>query len=174
MTSVHFTYFLLNDHENVVRHEREETYLGSMSLLQQGRIDEARLMLRGSESGAPYFHAFFFEAVNAAIAGSTQLVIDSLARVRTMGFRDPEGLFLGVLLLAHGGAPTEAVEELERVIDGGFTVPQMRQQPWLRSLHGDDRFERLMTRAEEGRRRAAERFAAADGDRLLGIRVVAV
>jgi hypothetical protein len=51
-------------------------------------------------------------------------------------------------------------------------VPQMRQQPWTRSLHGDERFERLMARADAGRRQAAERFAAAGGDRLLGVRAV--
>jgi eukaryotic-like serine/threonine-protein kinase len=171
-TSVHFTYFLLNDHENVVRYEAEETYLGSISLLQQGRIDEGRLMLRGSETGAPYFHAFFYDAANAAIDRRTQVILERLAKIRAMGFRDPEGLFLGVLLLAHGGAPDEALQELERVVDGGFMVPQMRQQPWIRSLHGDERFERLMARADAGRRQAAERFAAAGGDRLLGVRAV--
>jgi hypothetical protein len=42
--------------------------------------------------------------------------------------------------------------------------------PWFASLAGNERFERLMVRAEEGRTRAARAFRDAGGEKLLGVK----
>ncbi len=109
------------------------------------------------------------EALEAAAEGRFDAAVERSKRLYDSGFRDPEGLLLGALLMARGGAHDDALDFIERVTEAGF-IPPIREMPWFASLAGNERFEALMARAEDGRVRAARAFRDAGGEKLLGVK----
>ena len=97
---------------------------------------------------------------------------DCLAHARAIlsaGFHDPEGLLLHCRELAFLGLVPEALAMLQRVVEGGFHCPRLlTHDPWLDALRGEPDFVRAVREAEAGRARAAEAYAKAEGERLLG------
>src|SRR5262249_54518483 len=72
--------------------------------------------------------------------------------------------------LAHLNQVDSALDLLERVVGGGFfCYPAMSSDPWLDPVREKPRFAKLLGRAEQQHRRAAEEFTRLEGDRILGI-----
>ena len=148
---------------------RVSGYVRLLALTQHGSMDAARLVLRELRPTAPPTENVYLDLAEAVIDG---VAFDAKVFVETLrrsGFRDPEGWAYFAVMLVHAGARDEAMAVLDEVVAGGFMFPLIRNQPWLAPLAGDERFERVMRRAEEGRAAAAEAFKAARGHRLLGL-----
>ena len=108
-------------------------------------------------------------AVAAMLDGRPLEVKAEIDRLRPSGFRDPEGLLWGTLLLAQVGEHDDALSLLEEVVDGGLVCTEIQAMPLMAPLRGLERFEEIMRRAASARDRAADAFRAADGHRLLGM-----
>ncbi len=175
-TSVDVTWLLLSDKDNIRRFADrwEDPLLLLMTLLQENRISEGRRLLADKLSSAALalmggvVHSFH-KAIVAVLDGSASEVKAEIDRIRRSGFRDPEGLLIGTLLLAQVGEHEDALSLLEEVVEGGFVCTEMQAMPWMAPLRGLERFEEIMQRAAAARDRAAEAFRAADGHRLLGM-----
>jgi hypothetical protein len=86
--------------------------------------------------------------------------------------RDPEGLFMLALRLAHFGGVDRAVEILADAVDGGyFPYHTLNQNPWLDSLRRRTDFLTIVRKAEHRHREALAAFIQAGGEALLGVRV---
>jgi TolB-like protein len=169
-TSVQYSYLFLNDEQNAIRFDLEDSpYVKAIVELQRGRMDEAMTYIAAIPRSTP-IHSLFAAAMEALAQGRHDAAVEAAKRVHDAGFQDPEGLCLGALILTRAGAADDARDTIERVIEARFMCPQMRAMPWFSSLAGNARFERLMARAEEGRRHAAGAFTDAGGESLLGIR----
>jgi TolB-like protein len=167
-TSVQYTYLFLNDWEHAIRFDNpDHPYVRAVVELQRGRTSEAIAYIAAVPKSTPV-HTLFVEAMAAAAEQRFGPAVDRIRQLQGSGFSDPEGLLLGALLMARGGAHDDALHVLERVIEAGF-IPPVDRLPWFASLAADERFERLMARASEGRLRAARAFREAGGDRLLAL-----
>jgi hypothetical protein len=63
-----------------------------------------------------------------------------------------------------------ALKLFERVVESGyFCYPAMSSDPWLDPIRGRAEFARLLGRAEQQHRVAANEFARLEGNRILGI-----
>ena len=167
-TSVPYTHLLRCDLDAVSPSETEDNrYVRAVLALQQERFQDVGILAEMSRETP--VHAAFAAAIEAAADGRFADAAAAAGRVFAMGFRDPEGLFICARFMTRGGAHQAALDVIEQSIESGFFCPQMRRQPWLAPLHGSERFESLMARAEEGRRRAAAAFRDAGGERLLDL-----
>ncbi len=169
-TSVQYSYFFLNDPENAIRFDLEDSpYVRALVELQREQPAAAAVQAGAIPRASP-IAALFVSAIQAAAAGRFDAAVEHYRQIVAAGFRDPEGLLLGALIIARAGVHGEALDAIERVIGAGF-IPSMRDLPWFRSLAGNERFEALMAKAAEGRRRAAAAFREAGGETLLGVAV---
>ena len=172
-TSVDQTWLLLGDKDNPRRFaDREDPGPLMITLLQENRLSEARRILADRLPSVAQMggveHAFI-RAVVAVLDGRASEVKTEVDRIRRSGFRDPEGLLYGTLLLAQAGEHEDALSLLEEVVEGGLVCTEMQAMPWMAPLRGLERFEEIMRRATAARDRAAQAFRAADGHRLLGM-----
>jgi serine/threonine protein kinase/tetratricopeptide (TPR) repeat protein len=86
--------------------------------------------------------------------------------------RDPCGLYYMGRHFARMGDGERALSILSRSIEGGYYIPAfLKADPWLDSLRGDARFAQLVERAEARHAEARRAFAAAGGDKILGLDV---
>jgi non-specific serine/threonine protein kinase len=168
-SSVQYSYLFLNDQENAIRFDfKDSPYVCAIVELQRGNTEAAAAHIAAIPKSTP-IHTLFVLGLEAAAQGRFGAAVEHATRLYETGFRDPEGLLLGALLMARGGAHDAALDILEHVTEGGF-IPPIRDMPWFASLAGNERFERLMVRAEEGRTRAARAFRDAGGEKLLGVK----
>jgi TolB-like protein len=171
-TSVHYTWWMLGDYQKAHDLDNEPVaFMRHYAQAMLGRVDEAIAGYEGwlgrIEDGLERQLAISSIGVlrgdpEAALAGARAMVGG--------GFRDAEGLFFLVRNLARCGLVGEALDQLERVVAGGFTVPSvLRADPWLESLRGEPRFAATLAAAEQAHRHAADLFLRAGGPRLLGL-----
>ena len=72
--------------------------------------------------------------------------------------------------LARVQAHDFALSLLDQVVDGGFACSRaLVHDPWFDSLRAEPRFIRILHRAEAKTTDAANAFAQAGGERLLGV-----
>jgi hypothetical protein len=84
-------------------------------------------------------------------------------------FIDPEGRFYWVRQLSHLGEVDVALNELRRVVAGGyFCAPSLSTDPWLAALRSRPEFEAIRRDAEQKRQGALAAFREAGGQELLG------
>jgi hypothetical protein len=136
-----------------------------------GRYDEAIAGVREALSHAPgSLEHWIVESQLAAMEGRPE---DCLAHARAIldaGFHDPEGLMLHCRELAFLGQVPQALEMLQKVVDYGYHCATLLTiDPWLDSLRGEADFVRAVRQAEAGRAVAAQAYARAGGERLLGV-----
>jgi TolB-like protein len=168
-TSVQYTYLFLGDEENAIRFDLEDTpYVKATVELHRGNAEQALQYIAAIPRSTP-IHTLFVGGMEASARGDFDAAVEKARSLRRSGFSDPEGLCLAALIMARAGAHDDALDTIDAVIQKGFTCPQMRALPWFSSLAGNERFERLMATAEEGRRHAAAAFRAAGGEALLGV-----
>jgi TolB-like protein len=179
-TSVAFTHWMRGAYEETITGpdspERTGTFAHrrpvstSLSLSMLGREEEALAVLRRAEAETPSgsMRALLL-AVRAALEGDRDGVTAGTRHVLTSSFRDPEGFYFVARGAARVGLTDLAVDVLRRVVDGGFFCAlTMASDPWLDALRDDRRFQEIHQRAEAARRRAAQIFLEAEGDKLLG------
>jgi TolB-like protein len=165
-TSVQYSYLFLWETEKAIEFDHEEgPYVSAIVELQRNRLDAALAYIAGVPRTTP-IHALFVDALSASAHGRFE---DALRHARGLfesGFRDPEGLVMGALVMTRAGALDEALDLIEHTVGVGF-VPPLQAQPWFGALAGHPRYDALMARAEERRREAAAAFREAGGESLL-------
>jgi hypothetical protein len=96
--------------------------------------------------------------------------VEATRQVLALGFHDPEGLLFCARNLARVQAHDFALSLLNQVVDGGFSCSRsLVHDPWFDSLRAEPRFIRILHRAEARMADAADAFAKASGERLLGV-----
>jgi tetratricopeptide (TPR) repeat protein len=162
----------MGDYHQAAVHDVEDIQAirhGALWML--GRYDEAIAGVREALSHAPgSLEHWMVESQLAAMEGRAE---DCLAQARAIldaGFHDPEGLLHHCRELAFLGLVPQALELLQQIVDGGYhCATLLTLDPWLDSLRGEADFVRAVRQAEAGRARAAEAYARAGGERLLGV-----
>jgi len=171
ITSVHYTYWMMGDFEKACEFDREPMqWIRYYSLPMLGRPEEAVEGLRERSDSLPGgLLAALARSSMAAVLDDRELVLSSAQEVLDGGFADAEGLTFLVRNYAKVGETDRALALLERAVNRNFTVPTtLEVDPWLESLRGDLRFERLLLHARDTQRHAAELFVRSNGPRLLG------
>jgi tetratricopeptide (TPR) repeat protein len=171
-TSVQYTYWAMGDYHQAALHDVEDLQAvrhGALWML--GRYDEAVAGVREALHHAPgSLEHWIVESQLAAMEGRPEDCLRHARAILEAGFHDPEGLMLHARELAFLGLVPEALEMLQRVVDGGYHCPTLLTiDPWLDALRGEAAFVRLVREAEAGRARAAEAFSRARGERVLGV-----
>jgi non-specific serine/threonine protein kinase len=167
-TSVQYSYLFLGDWEHAMRFDNPEgPYVCGIAELQRGRTREALAYIAAVPKLTP-IHKLFVDGMTAAAEGRFDVAVDRVKQLRASEFRDPEGLLIGALLMARGGALDDALDVIEEVVNAGY-VPPIERLPWFASLAGEARFQRLMASADERRERAARAFREAGGEQLLAV-----
>jgi DNA-binding winged helix-turn-helix (wHTH) protein/tetratricopeptide (TPR) repeat protein len=170
-TSVVHTWFLQRDYKRVAATRLEDNpYIVAVSLAEVGRGSEAVVTLRAMEEKIKTRMRDFMMAARAMIEGDAESSVAAIGRIVSSAFGDPEALFYLTRHLAHLNRTDAALELFERAVGGGiFCYPAMADDPWLEPLSKRPESARLLERAEQQHRAAAEEFARLEGNRILGI-----
>ncbi|HEX6433198.1 MAG TPA: protein kinase [Gemmatimonadales bacterium] len=170
-TSVHYTYWMLGDYQQTVLSDLEEIQtLRHAALWMMGREEEALQGVRMLESQWQTSERWYLTALRAALEGDHEGSVEATREVLNTGFHDPEGLLFCARGLARVHASEFALSLLKQVVDGGFACSRaLVQDPWFDSLRAEPRFLRILHRAEAKSADAADAFAKAGGERLLGV-----
>src|SRR5688572_2557677 len=168
-TSVPHTWFIQGDYDRAASVSLAEfPYIGSLSLAELGRGDEALPMLRELEVKTQTRLRNFIVAARTLLEGDRAESVAAVIRVVSSGFRDPEGRFYLARHLAHLGSVEPALALLQQVVaDGFFCFPVMERDPWLDSLRKKPAFTKLLRSAESQHRRALDAFERLDGTTAL-------
>jgi hypothetical protein len=115
-------------------------------------------------------YRLYVEGLLHLFAGRRAEARQSLQGVSPAAMRDPCGWYYVARAFAYPGDVELALEHLERSVRGGFfCFPWMARDPWIDALRHHSHCRTLLGEAEARHRGAAEAFAAAGGDRLLGL-----
>ena len=173
-TSVQYTYWALGDYHQAALHDVEDIQaVRHGALWMMGRHDEAIAGVREALSHAPgSLEQWIVESQLAAMESRKEDCLRHARAILDAGFHDPEGLLLHARELAYLGEIAQSLPMLKRVVQGGYHCPPaFTRDPWLDSVRGEAEFVRLVREAESGRARAAEAYARAGGERILGVGV---
>jgi len=172
-TSIAHTHFLRRDYKRVVESKFEEVpYIAAISLAELGRGREALDPLKTLAPKATPRVREFMTAAQMLIEGRPAESLEAVNRIVSSDFRDPEGLFYLTRHLARLGDTAGALQLLERVAAGGFACyPALADDPWLSSLGTRPAFKKVLGDTRRRHQAAADAFAAASGERLLGMDV---
>jgi serine/threonine protein kinase/tetratricopeptide (TPR) repeat protein len=170
-TSVHYTHWMLGDYEQTVLTDLEEIQtLRHAAMWMMGRQEEAVQGLRSMESHWQTSERWYVIALRSAMENDRDGCVDAIRQVLATGFHDPEGLLFCARSLAQVQAHDFALSLLDQVVDGGFSCSRsLVHDPWFDSLRAEPRFIRVLHRAEAKTAEAADAFAKAGGERLLGV-----
>jgi non-specific serine/threonine protein kinase len=170
-TSVHYTYWMLGDYQQTILCDLEEIQaLRHAALWMVGRQEEALLGVRTLESQWQTSERWYLTAVRAAMEDDRDACVEGTRQFLATGFHDPEGLLFCARSLGRVQAHDFALSLLDRVVDGGFSCSRaLVHDPWFDSLRAEPRFIRILHRAEAKTADAANAFAKAGGERILGV-----
>lgn len=168
-TSVHHTWWMAGEYE----HALDETfgdigYMQGLALASLGRDGDAIAALRWRErettegSIRPYLHSLcaLLEGDRAGSLAAVQSALPTL--------RDAEAIYYMARTLARLEAYDHAVEELARVVRGGFWCHQaFVRDPWLAPLRERPDVRAIIDDARVRMERARIMFVQAGGDRWL-------
>jgi hypothetical protein len=162
---------MLGNYEQTVLCDLEEIQaLRHAALWMVGRQEEALQGVRTIESQWQTSERWYLTALGAAMEDDRDGCVEGTRQILATGFHDPEGLLFCARSLARVHAPEFALSLLEQVVDRGFSCPRsLVQDPWFDSLRADSSFIRILHRAEAKTADAANAFAKAGGERLLGV-----
>jgi TolB-like protein/tetratricopeptide (TPR) repeat protein len=170
-TSVQYTFFLRGDYEEAIaRDEDELKSIAVFSLLNLGRVEEAKAGLAAMEIvQTEGFEPELVRMLHAIIARDRAAANVALERAAEQDFPDPEGVYMFARAMAYAGAVEEAVPVLAAVVARGFVCYEgFLRDPWLDPLRSNAGFVHILRRAEFKAKAAAEIFRAAGGEQILG------
>ena len=172
-TSVAWAHWLKGDYGLAISADNDEVKtVTCLSLLALGRGAEAIEITRNliGRQNRPRAEVEYLEIILAVIEGDHEGILGLVHHVSDLGEPDCEGVYLLARFMARYGQPDKGLEYLDQAIRGGFfPYSAFVRDPWFDSVRDRAEFVRLMKRAEALNREAAEEFAEAGGDRLLGI-----
>ena len=172
-TSVEHTYMQLGEFERALAAapEHGDSYLRAAHKAWQGD-DAAAIQLLERALGEDFegAHDYYIGAPLDALEGRVAEAEAKLRRVRDMGVRDPEAIFLLARTAGRAGTVELGLELVETMIERGFYAPEgLERDPWFDSLRGEPRFQAALKQAREGQREAAAAFREAGGAEILGV-----
>jgi hypothetical protein len=170
-TSVAHTYFVLGNYQRAADTGSGDIgYVDGQAWLALGRTEEVarRLRERLSSGNMHARIAQFLRLLLLQVEGQQALVRQE-GQTMFADFIDPEGRFYWVRQLSHLGEVDVALNELRRVVAGGyFCAPSLSTDPWLAALRSRPEFEAIRRDAEQKRQGALAAFREAGGQELLG------
>ena len=175
VTSVINTYFHMRDYEHVLSSgDKGAPYLEGVALAELGRVEEGIALLRASAPTAPPRMRDFMDAAITLLEGGERLDSKYRAALEASFFEhvtDPEGLYYALRHVARFHEVDLALRVITRAVDGFYCYPAFETDRWLDPLRGHAEFEGAMARAKERHLQAIAAFKAADGERIIGVRL---
>src|SRR5262245_4724679 len=168
-TSVMYTHFMRGDWERALASDTDTLrWVTNWTLPLVGRHQEAIEGYRELETRAlPGLIRELIKASRLVLEGKKEEGRRVAEGFMTRHF-DPEGLYFTARVLAKIDEIDAALDQLDRVVDGGFFCPTaMLRDPWLDSIRGKGRFNDIVRRAEDRSRDAEAEFRRLGGERLL-------
>jgi tetratricopeptide (TPR) repeat protein len=169
-TSVLHTWFLMGQYEKVIECQLDGTpNVGALSFHALGRRDDALAFIRNTLPRVSPVMRTFVQAAHYILDPDVPRDLGALRTLVTQ-FKDPEGLYYMSRTLSQLGELESAALGVTRSVDRGyFCYPTFASDSWLDPLRGRADFDDAMERARRGHEAALADFAAADGERLLGV-----
>jgi hypothetical protein len=170
-TSVVHTFWMLGDYERAMAVDHDTPrYMTTLSLLAQGRTDQARTSVLSEVPPASPMGPLI-RAIQAALTGRAAEAAELVRGLRRTPFRDPEGWFYWAVVLAASDAHEEAMDLIRASIEGGFHQPLVLETlPLFAPLREMPGFAGLLDTARQGRSAAAAAFVSGGGPEILGVR----
>ena len=172
VTSVAQTFLLKGDLERAIALDKGNPPLvKAIALVQSGRLSEGVGLLQSAlERDLHPTMQHEVAGILAVLTGRLDEIVDTVSRMLSSSFRDPEGFYHWAGALAQAGDPDGALVLLERSVDGGFyAASSLVRYPWFKPLRATSDFALIVGRAEALQREALAAFRAADGPRVLGV-----
>jgi hypothetical protein len=120
-TGVMHTYWLLHRYGDALASCEVKAYVAPASLVELGRLDEARTLIAELEARSGNRVPEMASAVRAFMDGRRADGVRALvAQAQTLGVTDPEGLFYVGRHLAHVDEVADAIVFVRRAFEGGF------------------------------------------------------
>ena len=169
-TSVQHTFFMLGDYLRAADAANRSWSPGSswaVALACAGHPDAERAFEIEVEryANTPFGHV----GMSTTKRKDRVLLRAAVDELVASGFRDPEGLFYGVIRLAHAGDLDRAVEILADVVGRGFfPYETFTRHAWLDPLRARQDFNAILKNAEQRHLEARADFVKAGGETLLG------
>jgi serine/threonine protein kinase len=172
VTSVYAVYYLLGDYDRALELAPVPYYLDAAILSLRGHEEEAIRTLREREArDLSHFLRRLLAGLRAAIEGNREEVLEH-SEATLAQFPDPEAAFLAVRHLAYIGQGRRAVEELHRVLEGGYLCYRSLTAPdsWFDPIRERNDFKELLALARSRYQEALEAYRDAGGEELLGVK----
>jgi tetratricopeptide (TPR) repeat protein len=178
-TSVQCTLFMAGDFLRAAAEPGGYAAIGGIALAIAGHPDAIRLCRKEGETlhiAKMTTFAKLFDERAAMLEGTGNIgaLQSATEAVIAGGLRDPEGLFMLALGLAHFGGENRAREILADVVERGyFPYDTFTRNPWLDPLRHRTDFLEIVQKAEHRHQEARAVFIQAGGEALLGVGSVA-
>jgi tetratricopeptide (TPR) repeat protein len=169
-TGVMHTYWLLHRYEDAFATSDVKAYVAPASLVELGRIDEARALIAELEASSGNRVPALARAVRAFMDGHHDEGVRALIdQTRTTAVPDPEMLFYVGRHLAHVGEPGDAIVVIRRAVEGGYSCyAAFASDAWLDSVRAQPAFDAILETVRTRSDRARDIFVEAGGPMLLG------
>jgi hypothetical protein len=171
LTSVSWTHFLLGEYDTAIQEDRSPVpFCALISQVVKGELTADRLRAIEATINSPV-RRLAMACYRYLVEKRIDEAVESLEKMRSLGFADPEGWYLYAFYLALSGAAEPALTFLTRAVDGGYACHEpLTGRPQWALLRGKPAFESLVERTAQLVAQARERFDAADGDAVLAPR----
>lgn len=170
-TAVNHAYLMAGEYARAIEMDQEDPpVVTALALDLMGRRDQAVVHLREHITpGTPALYRLFLDATLAVLEGrqgDAAAAGDELLKLWRL--RDPCATYYLARSLAAVEHPS-AIPVFRQAVEGGFTAYRFfTRDPWLDPLRADTAFHDVLQLAEARYREAANAFAEAGGERVLG------
>jgi serine/threonine protein kinase/tetratricopeptide (TPR) repeat protein len=170
-TGVMHTYWLLQRYEEALASSEVKAYVAPASLVELGRLDEARTLIAELEARSGNRVPDLANAVRAFMDGRHADGVRALvAQTQAAGVPDPEMLFYVGRHLAHVGELDDAIVFVRRAFEGGFfCYPVFAADSWLEPVRSRAAFQSVLTAVRKRWQRASSIFVESGGPALLEV-----
>jgi tetratricopeptide (TPR) repeat protein len=162
-TSIHHTWWMKGEYGKALAETFGDIgYMPGLALASLGNTREAVAALRWRERECPDSGAaVYITSLRALLEGHDEECRRALVRATAQPL-DPEARYYLARTYARLGDVDRALEELTRVVEGGFSCHEaLDRDPWLEGMRQDGRVRRLIERARSRSARAARAYAQA-------------